>query len=439
MFRFGCLGYSRPIWLHKSQQQDEKVRQYDNTTNESLHPAAVLTFHSPPFSVVSGSVRIIEASSYILRGAHSSALPLSVVLYRPPFLCLPLLSPPSSVMSNHQSSPSFQYEDAPEEPPAVFDPLVGSPSDTPRHLHIDHDDALELQPSPPQTPSNAHHETLPIPDTPSLVDGSLSIDVQDAPVAENEDMHSVPTSPAGAPLPIASPANSIPVAVPHILPSIPPPTTPALPQPVAVAVPPPPVDPAVAERAARRSAFFKAQAARSQLLAAEIESMQKQNEREESFWSSQEHRYSALLQRAEMADRTTKELVRWFQQSSRAVGRTLEELNQPIQLGSMETGSLKEACAATEQIRHTLVEGLSDLKEKHLTHCLSHATNLAKAMTERGVTANQVVTAASREVKKERSVNLFTLYRVLNWLVLMSLLDMLVNIFIVYGDCMIRL
>ena len=55
--------------------------------------------------------------------------------------------------------------------------------------------------------------------------------------------------------------------------------------------------------------------------------MNRQNEREESFWSSQEHRYSALLQRAEMADRTTREVVRFFQMSNKAVTRTLEELN----------------------------------------------------------------------------------------------------------------
>ena len=105
-----------------------------------------------------------------------------------------------------------------------------------------------------------------------------------------------------------------------------------------------------------------------------MESFTQQNEREESFWSSQEHRYTALLQRSDMADRTTRELVKFFQVSTRAVSRTLEELNTPTPLGSTETGSLKEACAATEQIRHIVVDNLTELRDKHLNHCLSHVS-----------------------------------------------------------------
>ena len=343
-----------------------------------------------------------------------------------------------------ENSPSFQYEDAPDDPPSTIEPLVGSPSHHPHYLDTDtHDDALELQPSPPQTPSNALSDGL---STPALVDGAaevsgalvgdgtLSVDVQDAPVHPDEDgMQSVAMSPvnvvgpalpiapavtvprvlptaapvtpptaavyapaAAAPAPISAAATTA-AFVPHPPSHPPPPTASVAPHaaaaaavvpptatptvlahPVAAAVPPPPppppppVDPAVLERAARRAAFFKGQAQRSQLLATEIESMSRQNEREESFWSSQEHRYSALLQRAEMADRTTRELVRFFQMSNKAVTRTLEELNVPLTVGSVETGSLKEACSATEQVRHTLVAHIAELRDKHLNHCLAH-------------------------------------------------------------------
>ena len=336
------------------------------------------------------------------------------------------------------TSPSFKYEDAPDDPPSMVEPLVGSHSSL-SPLHTLDDDHLELQPSPPQTPSNAIEvasaASSPRSASPLIIgEGSLSVDVQDAPVHPDEDgMESVATSPLGViGLPIASPVAAHPPypAMSHPLPTAPaaappPPIVTAAPaaapapvvatavpvQPVAAAVPPPPVDPAVAERAAKRAAFFKGQAQRTQLLAAsvpfltllplpmpsiplcqpstpltqlpvlcfsvspsELESMTKQNEREESFWSSQEHRYTALLQRSEMADRTTRELVRFFQVSSRAVSRTLEELNVPLPLGSMETGSLKEACAATEQMRHIVVDNLSELRDKHLTHCLSHVS-----------------------------------------------------------------
>ena len=105
-----------------------------------------------------------------------------------------------------ENSPSFQYEDAPDDPPSTIEPLVGSPSHHPHYLDTDtHDDALELQPSPPQTPSNALSDGL---STPALVDGAaevsgalvgdgtLSVDVQDAPVHPDEDgMQSVAMSP----------------------------------------------------------------------------------------------------------------------------------------------------------------------------------------------------------------------------------------------------
>ena len=130
--------------------------------------------------------------------------------------------------------------------------------------------------------------------------------------------------------------------------------------------------------------------------------MSKQNEREESFWSAQEHRCTALLQRSEMADRTSKEVVRFFEMTNRAVTRTLAEMAQPVTLGSTETGSLKEACAATEQIRHVVVDQLTEMRDKQLQHCLSHATQLSKVMAERVQSANAVVTTASRDLKRER-------------------------------------
>ena len=130
--------------------------------------------------------------------------------------------------------------------------------------------------------------------------------------------------------------------------------------------------------------------------------MAKQNEREESFWTAQEHRCTALLQRSEMADRTSKELVRFFDMTNRAVTRTLAEMSVPVTLGSAETGSLKEACAATEQIRHVVVDHLTELRDKQLQHCLAHATTLSKVMAERVQAANQVVTTASKDLKRER-------------------------------------
>ena len=130
--------------------------------------------------------------------------------------------------------------------------------------------------------------------------------------------------------------------------------------------------------------------------------MGKQNEREESFWSAQEHRCAALLQRSEMADRTSKELVRFFEMTNRAVSRTLAEMATPVALGSVETGSLKEACAATEQIRHVVVDQLTEMRDKQLHHCLAHATSLSKVMAERVQAANAVVTTASRDLKRER-------------------------------------
>ena len=130
--------------------------------------------------------------------------------------------------------------------------------------------------------------------------------------------------------------------------------------------------------------------------------MAKQNEREESFWSAQEHRCAALLQRSEMADRTSKELVRFFEMTNRAVSRTLTEMAQPVTLGTVETGSLKEACSATEQIRHVVVDQLTELRDKQMQHCLAHATSLSKAMADRVQSANAVVTTASRDLKRER-------------------------------------
>ena len=349
-------------------------------------------------------------------------------------------------------SPSFKYEDAPDDPPSQIEPLVGSPHDHPPYLNTDTaDDGPELQPSPPQTPSHAIELSAPSSppdplDPPLVSDGSLAVDVIDAPVLPDEDgLQSISTSPTAisaiqvAPLPLPAaipvaaparprapspvvplpsapapaPAAPTPAPAPHPPAAGPPVAAPVAQTPVAVAVPPPPpppVDPAVAERAAKRAAFFKGQAQRTQLLAtsatpalphppqsapppspphlvplppcvcSELESMHRQNEREEHFWSSQEHRYSALLQRAEMADRSTREMVRFFQTSSRAVSRTLEELNVPnITLGSMETGSLKEACSATEQIRHIVVDNLTELRDKHLTHCLAHVSTAALA------------------------------------------------------------
>ena len=171
---------------------------------------------------------------------------------------------------DHTNSPSFKYEDAPDEPPHLSE-LVESPADHPPFLQTDGDDVLELQPSPPQTPQHAAHESALRDDT--VGEGSLSVDVDDSSVIPKEDgMHSVAQSPMAVAIPVAAPAaSSIPVAVPHHLPA----AAPAPPaQPVAAAVlppplpPPPPVDPVVAERAAKRAAFFKAQAQRSQQLAA---------------------------------------------------------------------------------------------------------------------------------------------------------------------------
>lgn len=305
---------------------------------------------------------------------------------------------------DHTNSPSMQYEDAPEEPPHLSE-LVESPADRPSYLHTDGEDVLELQPSPPQTPQHAQHETTLSDDT--VGEGSLSVDVDDSGLHKDDGMHSVAQSPVAVSMPVAAPAvSTIPVAVPHQLPVAAPAPPPA--QPVAAAVlpppspPPPPVDPVVAERAAKRAAFFKAQAQRSQQLAAELDQMGKQNEREESFWSAQEHRCAALLQRSEMADRTSKELVRFFEMTNRAVSRTLVEMAQPAPLGSVETGSLKEACAATEHIRHVVVNELTELRDKQMQHCLSHATTLSRVMAERVQAANTVVTTASRDLKRER-------------------------------------
>ena len=345
---------------------------------------------------------------------------------------------------SRDSSPSFQYEDAPPDPPVISD-LTESPTHAATAIDLS-SDALELQPSPPQTPRGGTHaqsqsvlpdSRLPSHLSGSLVaadgpireddydgvgEGSLSVDVSDEATAadsaqakEEDGLQSISTSPTAVSIPIASPAHSVPVAVPHLLPSVDhPPAAAAAAVAVPVASPPAaatvaaaalplPVDPAVAERAARRAAFFKGQAQRSQQLAGQLDLMAKQMEREDVFWSNQEHRFNAMLQRAEMADRTSKELVRFFQVSSRAVSRTLEELSAPVTLGSIETGSLKEACAATEQMRLTLADNLTELRDKHLTHCMAHAGNLSKAMTERAAAATQVVTAASRDVKKERS------------------------------------
>ena len=130
--------------------------------------------------------------------------------------------------------------------------------------------------------------------------------------------------------------------------------------------------------------------------------MAKQNEREEAFWSAQEHRCAALLQRSEMADRTSKELVRFFEMTNRAVSRTLAEMAGPVALGTVETGSLKEACAATEQIRHVVVDQLTELRDKQMQHCLSHATSLSKVMAERVQAANSIVSTASKDLKRER-------------------------------------
>lgn len=175
--------------------------------------------------------------------------------------------------ADHTNSPSMQYEDAPDEPPHLSE-LVESPADHPAFLHTDDDDVLELQPSPPQTPQHAQHETTLSDDT--VGEGSLSVDVDDNSLHKEDGMHSVAQSPVAAvSLPVAAPAtSSIPVAVPHQIAVAA--HAPAA-QPVAAAVlpppppPPPPVDPIVAERAAKRAAFFKAQAQRSQQLAASVD------------------------------------------------------------------------------------------------------------------------------------------------------------------------
>jgi hypothetical protein len=170
---------------------------------------------------------------------------------------------------DHTNSPSLQYEDAPDEPPHLSE-LVESPTSRPSYLHTDGEDVLELQPSPPQTPQHAHHETALSDDT--VGEGSLSVDVDESVIHKVDGMHSVAQSPVSVSLPVAAPAiSSMPVAVPHQLPVA---ASAPQAQPVAAAVlpppppPPPPVDPVAAERAAKRAAFFKAQAQRSQQLAA---------------------------------------------------------------------------------------------------------------------------------------------------------------------------
>ena len=228
-----------------------------------LHIQATLSWDQQPLIAASESRPLLSHSAG-LNASHRCLL-LSLAY------CL-LLVEMANRASDHSNSPSFKYEDAPDELPHLSE-LVESPADHPAFLHTDGgDDVLELQPSPPQTPQHAHHETALSDDT--VGEGSLSVDVDDSNFhKETDDMHSVAQSPVSAvSLPVANPpASSVPVAVPHQLPVAV--AAPAA-QPVAAAVlpppppPPPPVDPVVAERAAKRGAFFKAQAQRSQNLAA---------------------------------------------------------------------------------------------------------------------------------------------------------------------------
>jgi len=299
-------------------------------------------------------------------------------------------------MDSHTRSPSIQYEDAPHSLPRLSE-LSESPIQEGEFLTGGGQENFdsELQPSPPQSPTgklsgaenvNGHGTSnnsnsqisqsfsassaspLPILDVSSdssmnLEDGEIT-DERLTPIARNFSLPSSASSPH-VHLPIAA-AVGAPIAAPVMSPSLPP-----VKEPVAV-------DQSIADRQAKRAAWARVQSNRSQSLAAEIDSMTKLNSRDEQFWSLQERRHQALINRAEAANKTTSEMLRYFDKSSRAVNRVWEELREPLTLGGAESGTLKDALTAVEGLRNVIAEGIGEVKEKHTINIVNHVSSKRK-------------------------------------------------------------
>ena len=96
----------------------------------------------------------------------------------------------------------------------------------------------------------------------------------------------------------------------------------------------PTTSPSTEEHTAKRADWVRRQQERGAALAREMEVVAKLNDSEDAFWTKQESRYNQMIVRTAVADKTSKELLKFIGSHSRALQRSTDELSTSISLGA---------------------------------------------------------------------------------------------------------
>lgn len=134
----------------------------------------------------------------------------------------------------------------------------------------------------------------------------------------------------------------------------------------------------------------------------EMSNINIQLEREDSYWTQQQDKFNKLVERTEVGSLTSKELYKYLIKTNKLYSVVHEYIDSIELFGTLENGTLANACASYDVLRKTTQQYIYDTKNKSLSGLLKKANDLSRTMSYRSESFEDSGRKLFKQIRSDR-------------------------------------